>query len=185
MNLKSVVFAICLSLLVLTGCSTFKTNNYGVSPENMEKLQSYSDQGAKKITAQRLTSFKAGINSVKCRGASLELPNGMSFEDYISNALITELKLARLYSETAEKTLKGHLEIIDLATFGSGQWTLKATFTTSTGSQFSIDSNYTFDADFAGLKACQEAAQNFVPAVNQFNRKVITHPNFVKFILDQ
>lgn len=184
MNLKSVVFAICFSLLVLNGCATFKTNNYGVSPENMEKLQSYSDQGANKIAAQRLTSFKPGINSVKCRGASLELPNGMSFEEYISNALITEIRLARLYSETTEKTLKGHLEIIDLETFGDGQWTLKASFTTSTGSQFSINSNYTFDADFAGLKACQEAAQHFVPAVNQFNRKVITHPIFVKFILD-
>ena len=73
-----------------------------VSADNVQKLRDYKEL---KLDVSNFTATKAGESSILCRLAeTVSTPKGESFEEYIKDALISELKMAGTYDKNS--TLK-------------------------------------------------------------------------------
>jgi hypothetical protein len=122
----------------------------------------------------------------------VQLPEGQSFESYIKNALVSELKDAGLYSESARTELNGHLEMVELNAGeksrgsmvpGSAWWLIRIKFTMAgDGDSFTVENRRRFLPAFSADKACLQVAQQFVPAVQDVLRQLFNHPSFRKGI---
>jgi hypothetical protein len=64
------------------------------------------------------TAAQPGRTEITCRAVGpIKTPYGESFEAFIRKALIDELRIAEIYSETVRVTLTGRLDSLD---FSSG-----------------------------------------------------------------
>ena len=178
-------FLLVMAGFLFTGCASFTANDYGVSVENVETLRAMSDQQETKFAVPEFTSFEPNKNKITCRGAGdVTTRGGVSFEKYVTDALISELRLAGIYSKKAEIQIKGHLELIDFSSnIGTGLWTIKTKISSSQASPFIVQSVYSFESSWEGVKACQQVAQAFSPAVQTFIKTLINDPRFNQLLI--
>ena len=165
-----------LTAIYISGCS-FNTSKYGASFENIETLKNYNGV---KVAVKPFTSILAGKSSISCRAAgSVITPKGESFESYIHDAFVSELKVAGIYQEQSEITLNGHLSKIDFnSNIGNGKWVFELTASSTTDESLNITSKHEFSTNWVADKACQQVAQEFSPAVQLLIRDLITNPKF-------
>jgi len=178
-------FLLVMAGFLFTGCASFTANDYGVSVENVETLRAMSDQQETKFAVPEFTSFEPNKNKITCRGAGdVTTRGGLSFEKYVTDALISELRLAGIYSKKSETQIKGHIELIDFSSnIGTGVWTIKAKISSSQASPFIVQSVYSFESSWEGVKACQQVAQAFSPAVQTFIKTLINDPRFNQLLI--
>jgi len=150
-------------MLFIPGC-TASVNQYGVSVENIESLRKM--QSASKVNINTFTS-ETIHESINCRGSiTIKTPNDNSFEEYIRNAFISELKLADLYDSSSSLTVNGHFEKLDASSVvGNGKWMFVIKLSADGKESFTVDSEYPFSASWLGDRACQQVPQAFSPAV--------------------
>ncbi|NVK21184.1 MAG: hypothetical protein HWD86_01580 [Kangiellaceae bacterium] len=170
------IFIIVICLVVFTGCSTYTVNTYSVSEKNINNLKNLSGATYK---VHGMKSLEAN-NSIYCRGAGpVETPNKESFDDYLRNALNTELRIAGKYSENATVNLNGLIKKLDFrSSIGDGQWQFNVTISNGEDITFDVESTYDFSTNWVADKACQQVAQAFVPAVQQLIFDIISHASF-------
>src|SRR5438067_7310241 len=110
--MKSRVFQLlsALSVLLLTACGAHMPQRYSIAADNNVALKSVGVANINVGPFRGDESFDPG-----CRGHSrgamvlvsygtpIELPDGMSFEGYIKNALADELKVAGMFDEKSPK----------------------------------------------------------------------------------
>jgi hypothetical protein len=107
-----------------------------------------------------------------------------SYEAYIREALVDELKLSGLYSETAKIELTVHFENIDFSSAFSGNWIISAQFAFTGKPPFTVMTNYGFtDVNWGPSLACSNTAAAFVPAVQNFLKTLFLDPRFRENIL--
>ncbi len=167
-------------LFVISGC-TASVNQYGVSVENVESLRKM--QSASKVNINAFTS-EAIHESINCRGSiTIKTPNEISFEEYIHNALISELKLAGLYDSSSSLAINGNFEKLDASSaVGNGKWMFVIQLSADGKESFTVDSEYPFSASWLGDRACQQVPQAFSPAVQKLIKDIFNHPKFVAMI---
>jgi len=138
-----------------------------------------TEQELSQFTVSEFTTAKPGLKSIGCRAAGpIEAPDGATYDAYIYNAFLTELKLANLIAEDAATKLQGKLEAIDFnSNIGGGKWMISLSFTNGS-ENLRVDSEYPFESYFVADKACQKVAQEFEPAVQKAIREVISNPQF-------
>jgi hypothetical protein len=191
-NLKKVIFmkyklAILVAFLSLvTGCST--TRNvapYETSAQNVETLKSY------KLQPVSVGTFQASENlAVKRQPGNQENPAtayrkcaddfvtvSPSFEGYIEQAFIEELKLAGIYNAASPLVLTGKLETINSFVWGHGQWSFTLTLTNARNESFTTELAFKFPTAFRG-HACASIAREFAPAIQKLITDVIQNPKF-------
>jgi hypothetical protein len=167
---------IVLTLVVLSGCSSYTVAKYGISPDNATALRAV---GPQPVNVGEFRATKAGRKDIMCRGVGpIKAPDGGTFEDYVRKALIDELRVAGSFAESAPVTLTGNLDEVDFNS-NSGKWTLGLTLTSSTGRSLNVVENYAYDTSFVGEKACALTGQAFGPAVQSLIGKVVKSPEFV------
>jgi hypothetical protein len=166
-----VVFAV-----LLVGCAN-TTQRYGVSVENNQILKGIANPRQIKVGA--FTTSGPNNATIDCRGTySMTVPSS-SYEAYIREALVDELKLSSIYSETASTELKVHFETIDFSSVYPGNWIISAKFTVAGQPPFSITANYgVTDVIWTASLACSNTAAAFVPAVQNFLKTVFLDPRF-------
>lgn len=171
---------IAFSCLFLSGCS-FVTSNYGASFENIEAMKNL---GPAKFNVTEFTSVKEEATSITCRAAGpVENPNKESFESYIHNAFVSELKLAGLYDEASQVVLSGHFSKLDFSSnIGAGKWTFELVATSTKNTEVKITSTHEFSTNWIADKACQQVAQAFSPAVQNLIKDIISDPGFRNLI---
>jgi hypothetical protein len=102
--------------------------------------------------------------------------NGQSYETYIHDALVDELKLAGVYSDQAGKSIQIKLTKID---FSSGltdaQWTIVADVSVGSDPAVTVTEVYPFSSSFFGGVACNDTAGAFLPAVQDLLNKILTN----------
>jgi hypothetical protein len=168
-----------LSLVVigglLSGCA-FNISPYGASINNVEAIKKHS--GAK-IAVANFTSSKPGLRAIACRGAGpVNTPNDQSFESYVRNAFVDELKLAGIYDPQSSAILSGRLDKVDFnSNIGAGKWVLSVTVSNGKSS-YAVDSIYPFSTNWVADKACQQVAQAFEPAVQKLLGTLVSDPRF-------
>lgn len=177
---------VVLFCIFMTGCASFTVSSYGVSIDNVMKLKEYSD-GSQKISVGQFTAAKPDQKSIFCRGAGdIKIPGGHSFESYIREALINELKLAELYSPNSITEINGFLDDIDMSSGpGSGKWKIRMTFSTQGKEIFSAENIHSFSSHWVAEHACQKVAQEFVTAVQEFIKVVIEKQEFQQLIQEK
>jgi len=174
---KAVKFIVVgLVFTAVSGCS-YNTSKYGASFENIETLKNYS--GAH-VSVEQFTSAKPGQSEITCRvSRSVVTPNKESFESYIHNAFVSELKLAGIYSEQSPIILKGYFSKIDFnSNIGNGKWVFELNASSNKNKQLKITSKHEFSTNWVAGIACQQVAQEFSPAVQYLIRDLITNPKF-------
>ena len=172
--------AIAIASVYMIGCG-YVVNNYGASVENVESLRAV---GSVAVSVGDFTSYKPGLKSIGCRAAGpVSTPNKESFEGYIKNALVSELKLAGIYSDNSSVQISAHLEKIDFnSNIGAGKWVFNLTVKGADSSSVGVNSTHEFSTNWVADKACQQVAQAFSPAVQKLIGDVIKNPEFKNLV---
>ncbi|MBY0575948.1 MAG: hypothetical protein K2P67_05070 [Gallionellaceae bacterium] len=171
-----VIFAV-----LLVGCAN-TTQRYGISTENNQILRGIESPHQIKVGV--FTSSGPNSATINCRSVRPLIVPSSSYESYIREALIDELKLSGLYSDTASTELTMHFEKIDFSSALTGNWVISAQFAVAGKSSFTITSNYGIpDVNFGPDLACSNTASAFVPAVQNFLKTLFLDPRFKEAIL--
>lgn len=172
MKLSISVFFLATTLL--SGCA-FKTSPYSASVNNVEAVKS---AGVKPVSVGKFQSAKPGLTSITCRAAG-PVTVEPSFESYIEQAFITELKLAGVYNPNSTLVLTGKLEEVDFSSgMTDGNWRFILTVSNSRSESFTTTSTLGFSGSFIADRACGEVSQAFLPAVQKLISEVIANPKF-------
>ena len=168
--------------VLLVGCAN-TTQRYGVSTENNQILRGIEHSRQVKVGA--FTTSGPNKATLDCRNIyPLTVPSS-SYEAYIREALVDELKLASIYSDTANTELTMHFEKIDFSSAFTGNWVISAQFTIAGKPPFTVTTNYGFtDVNWGPSLACSNTAAAFVPAVQNFLKAMFLNPRFKEAILD-
>lgn len=116
--------------VLCTGCSSYAVPRYGVSVTNVAALR---QTGAQKVSVGAFTASGGSKTEIGCRAVGpVKTPDERPFEEYIRKALIDELQVAEIYSESGPITLTGNLDQIDFSST-AGKWSLGVTVKSSNG----------------------------------------------------
>jgi len=178
MNGSKVLLA-AISITVLSGCSTYASNRYSISADNVVALKKYNhlDVGVGAFTAS-----KPDQTSIMCRGVGpIKTPDGETFEDFVRGALISEMKIAEIYSEDSDNAITGNLDEIDFNS-STGMWSLAITVASSDGETLKVSEEYEYTTSFYGETACNQTAQALMPAVQNVITKLVQHEKFSSLV---
>ena len=168
-----VIAALC------TGCSSYAVPRYGVSVTNVAALR---QTGAQKVGVGAFTASGGSKTEIGCRAVGpVKTPDERPFEEYIRKAVIDELQVAEIYSESGPITLTGNLDQIDFSST-AGKWSLGVTVKSSNGHSLTVANDYEYETSFVGEKACALSAQAFGPAVQVLIGKLVHHPEFAALV---
>lgn len=168
-----------LAIVVLSGCSTYATNRYSISADNVVALKNYRSN---EVGVGSFTASKPGQTSIMCRGVGpIKTPDGETFESFVRKALISEMKIAEAYSNEGKVTLSGNLDKIDFNS-NSGNWDLSLTVSSSNGESLTISDQYKYSTSFYGETACNQTAQALMPAVQNVITKLVHHEGFGRLV---
>ena len=168
--------SVILSTLLFTGCG-IKTNEYSVSADNVETLRSYKDL---KLNVNEFTATNKGESSVLCRLAeTISTPQGEPFSKYIENALISELKMAGVYSKDSNLTISGNLNKIYGSTMlGNAYWEVNVTISSSNGKSLTVNTKRDYPSAYLAATACNNMATSFAPTIKQLVEDIVNHKDF-------
>lgn len=105
-------------------------------------------------------------------------PGKIPFESFIEGALNTELIQAGLMKSNAQSQIQGRLDAIDFSSFGSGKWTIQATFSAEGKAPLTLKHEYAYPVSGGAVKACSEVTNALVPAIQDFLYVLYSHPGF-------
>lgn len=178
--------ALLLVVLVSSACSSYTIPRYGLSADNVLSLRKMGQ----KVNVGAFTGSPPGRAEIGCRGKGpVKTPDERPFEDYIRRALIDELKVAEMLSDSAPVTLTGNLGAIDFNSM-KGAWTMNITFVSSNGRSLLLPILYSYKTGPAFTfpqigsqaasdeRACTETAQAFPVAVQVLIARLVHHPDF-------
>lgn len=172
--MKFATSILVVTVSLLSGCA-FNASPYGAAVKNVEAIKA---SGIKAVAVSQFTSTKPGLTTITCRAAG-PVTVSPSFEGYIQNALIDELKLAGVYNPTSGITLTGRLEEVDFSSgMTDGNWTFSLAVSNNRNESFVAKSRFGFSGSFVADRACQEVAQAFGPAVQKLIEDVVQNPKF-------
>lgn len=169
------MFLLLFVALFLGGCSTYATNPYSISADDVVALRSISVKG---VDVGAFTATKPGLSRIMCRAVGpITTPSGVPFSQYIRKAFVDELKIAEKYSPHSSTVLSGNLDSIDFSS-ERGLWHLVLTVSSSNGRSISVSENYAYATSFFGETACNQTAQALMPATQALMGKMIHNPGF-------
>jgi hypothetical protein len=169
---------VILSILLIQGCSTYSTDRYSINAGNVVALKAYDTN----VGVGEFTATVPGKTSVTCRAVGpIPTPDGETFEDYIRNALVSEMQIAEIYTENGKVILTGNLNQIKPSSV-SGTWDISLTVNSSNGKNLTVEEKYEFKTSYYGETACNQTAQALMPAVQNVISQVVTHPKFSSLV---
>lgn len=167
--------AILLVAILCVGCSSYAVPRYGVAVPNVTALR---QAGGQKVSVGKFTAAGESKSQITCRAVGpIKTPDERPFEEYVRKALIDELQVAELLSESGPITLTGVLDRVDFSST-EGKWYLDLTVKSSNGASVSVASVHDYEASFIGEKACALSAQAFAPAVQVLIGTLVHNPGF-------
>lgn len=171
-----------LSVLAISGCSTYMPQRYSISADNNVALKTID------VGNINVGSFKGPANfDNSCRAAGpIAPPDNMGFEAYIQKALADELKVAGKFDEKTPKvTLSGVLEQLAFSSsrgLTGGSWDIGLRVHSSNGKSSYVSEHYEFNSGFVADTACKQTAEAYFPAVQNLIGKLIKSPEFVALV---
>lgn len=158
----------------LAGCSTYSVPRYSASTDDVVTLRKLPPNS---VSVGAFTSAGGPVSEISCRAVGpIKTPDGEPYAEFIRKALISELKMAGAYSESAPTQITGVLNKIDFSS-ASGVWNLDLTLASGKRS-IAVSEAYPFTSSFYGETACNQTAQALMPAVQDLIGKAVQQPGF-------
>jgi hypothetical protein len=168
------------ALLFASGCSTYSTLGYSSDTETALELRDLSSEHPN----LRLSVGEFGMiggedrSSYNCRAVGpLLTPDGNTYPEYVRRAFVDELRLAGLYETLAPLEVEVGFHDIQPSS-AAGFWAISAQVTVNGVDPFDVEIERRFTTSWYGETACNQTAQAFMPAVQDFVRAVVRHPQF-------
>ena len=182
--MKTLILGVALAgaLVGLSACDTTSPMAaYTPSTPNVLAFQSALKPTANTVKVGDFTET-AGINPPSCRFAGrLDVTSGKPIEQYVKDALQTELFTAGVYDVNAPVQINGRLDEVKVNTFGTGSWTLGMQLTSSADpSGYHVEATRTFASSYSAVSACRNATSAFAPTVQDLLSQVVNNPGFAK-----
>lgn len=176
--------AIVGSMLMLAGCDTTSAiAGYSPSTTNVIAFQTaLKPKGA--VVQVGDFGAAADVANPTCRMAgALDVSQGKRPEQYVRDALQTELFTAQVYDVNAPVAITGSLDQLEVNTFGTGSWTLGLTVRSSVDPVgYRVTTVRQFKSSYSAYSACQNATNAFAPTVQQLIGQVVSNPGFSKLV---
>lgn len=182
---KIIVLALAL---VLGACSSvwmmiYRSPHYSVSESNTVSIKRF---GSGNIDVGPFTKTAVFDNDCGITAGSIGMPDKLSFEGYIRNGLIEELKGADMFDDGAPKiTLSGTVEQLSFFSrrhIYTSTWNIGLRVTSSNGKSVYVTDHYDFDAGAGSGADCQQIANAYLPAAQKILGKFINSPEFKSLI---
>lgn len=168
--------------VVVPGYRTYFSNVYVPTEKNLEVLMRIK-QAVTFVNPISFTSESSSGSALVCRMSyPIYAPGKISFESFIEGALYTELNKAMLLKPDASLQIKGRLDAIDFSSFGSGKWTVQATFSAEGKEPLTVKHEYAYPISGGAVRACGEVTSALVPAIQEFLYALYSHPGFVDLV---
>ncbi len=170
------------ALVGLAACDTTSpVAAYSPSTPNVLAFQSALKPTGKTVKVGDFTASE-GIAPPTCRFAGrLDVTSGKPIEQYIKDALQTELFTAQVYDVNAPVQINGHLDEVKVNTFGTGSWTLGMQITSSVDpTGYHVETTRTFASSYSAVSACRNATSAFAPTVQDLLSQVVNNPGFAR-----
>ncbi len=162
--------------VLFTGCG-IKAPEYSISADNVQTLRNYKDV---KVSVGNFIAKTPGESQVLCRLAeTITTPKGEAFEEYIKNALISELKMSELYDEKSNLKISGNLKkIYGSSMIGEAYWEIELEVSSSNGKSINVYTKREYPSAFVAYTACNNMATSFSPTIKELINQVVTHKDF-------
>lgn len=168
-----------LALMSLTGCDTYATSRYSINADSVVALRQFN---GRTVNVGAFTAATPGQSEIVCRAVGpIKTPDGEPFSEYVRKALVDEMKIAGIFNPTAPISITGRLEQADFGS-SSGTWLLTLTLTSNNGATLTESETYKFTTSFAAVTACREAANAFMPAVQNLVGRAVRNPSFQRLV---
>jgi len=169
-----------LAISALAGCTTAVSQRYALSDGHPQAIKALG------ITGVKFAKFEepAGTFRDLCRQqAFLRLADNVTHAQYIQRAFEDELKAAGAMAagQPPAVVIGGKVNRVEFGTMTGltgGFWKIGLTLTSSNGTTLDLDEDYRFEAGFAAVYACQNAADAFPRAVQHLVGKAVQSPSF-------
>ncbi|RKG82795.1 hypothetical protein [Corallococcus terminator] len=166
---------------LLSACPTYTVTRYSVSVDNVEALRTLQQKyprGALKVSD--FLSESGAQREIICRGVGpVAPPDQKSFEQYLQAALKDELRMAGVYSDKSKVEISAKFHELDFSSV-DGTWNLAALVSASSVQPFQVSHVGSFTSSPIGENACTLTAQAFMPAAQDFVKKLVSSPGFEK-----
>jgi hypothetical protein len=173
--------ATAAALLLLAGCDTTSAiAPYSASTTNVLAFQTALKPQGGNVKVGDFTAAEYTKPSCRLAG-SLDVTAGKSYEQYIKDAMQTELFTAQVYDVNSPVTISGRLDTVKVNTFGTGSWTLGLQVTSNRDPVgYHVTVVHSFATSYSAMSACRNATSAFTPAVQDLIGQVVTNPGFGK-----
>jgi predicted small lipoprotein YifL len=182
---KLFLAAVCAAALsALAACNT--TSPVALYTPATSNVLAFQSALKPTNTTVRVGDFTAAADAKApgCRMVgSLDVTAGKSLEQYLKDALQTDLFTAQVYDVNSPVVINGRLDEIKVNTFGTGSWTLGMQITSNrdpTG--YHVTAIRTFKTSYVAEAACHNATNAFLPTVQDLMGQVVGNPGFAKLM---
>ncbi|OGO92410.1 MAG: hypothetical protein A3F41_00370 [Coxiella sp. RIFCSPHIGHO2_12_FULL_44_14] len=163
--------------LMLSGCTSNNVPNF--QPDAMQAYQITHTVSKGIVLGDFSMPAEKDKNHLLCRlSGNVYLPNKTTYSQYIKHAFATVLITANRYS--VEKTAKTHTLSSDITSVNfdslGGKWMISANMRVDHYPLVSISSSTRFGTAWNAGTACQNVAQGFETAVQDFISQTLNNP---------
>ena len=175
---KKVIFVASVAAII-SGCSTTNSTPYKASTGNVIAIQQSLESLGKQVSIGTVSMASGVKESPTCRlMGPIKVAPGKSLAQYIKDAFIEELFMAKAYDPTSQSVINTKIESIKFSSFSPASWDIVMTVSSSNSPGYSVSVNYGFDTSWDAYSACKNVADAFGPVVQELLGKVVTHPQF-------
>ncbi len=180
MKKQNIKFAIIATLAIFSAACSHVAPKYSASATNVEEMRMIAKEATAKISAGEFTATEAGKKSIGCRAeGTVGAPDNKTFDQFIKDAIVDEMKVAGIYDEKSHIKLQSNLDFIDFSSnIGAGKWMMKMTFKSDGIEPFLIENTYEFSTNFIADIACEQVSQALPAATQDLIKKLVQHPSF-------
>lgn len=170
---------VIVPLLMLTACESYTASRYVPASTNQATLKSLPT--SKKFSVADFQVETPESMSVSCRLAGpIQVAGAGKHEEYIQKALIDELQTSGLYSEGSSRTLGAMLKQVHVSTISPASWSISGDFYLNDKLVKQVETKFPYKTSYSAHGACNNAAENFPYAVEEFIGAFIKSPEFKK-----
>jgi len=164
--------------VVVPAFRVYVATGYTPSEKNVEFLKSLKE----KVSAPRLLAFDATKNNrnmLLCR-ASFPVygPNKTPFAALMEAAANMELVSSGLVEPDAPR-IQASLDEFDFSSFGSGKWSIHATFSMDGRPPFSVKNTYVYPVSGSAVNGCTDVMAAMPAGIEAFLMKLYSDPGFL------
>ncbi len=169
--------------MIAAGCATTNSIPYKASTGNVIAIQQTLQSGGKKVSVGDVVMAPSVEESPTCRlMGPIQVAPGKSLAQYIKDAFIEELFMAKAYAAISENVIDAEIKDISFSSVSPASWNIAMSVSSPGSEGYLVSVDYRFDTSWDAYSACKNVADAFGPAIQALLGEVVTHPQFLQLV---